>query len=71
MTHLQASAAGGCRLQKTGHFTVMYLVVKPVIQSEADSDLVMIEPSIQLAIDYHSNEAFKLFMVANLCYKLS
>ena len=29
-----------------GHFTVMYLVAKPLIWSEAEGDLVVIETSI-------------------------
>ena len=33
----------------TGHFTVVYLVAKPLIWSEAEGDLVEIETSIQLA----------------------
>ena len=32
-----------------GHFTVVYLVAKPLIWSEAEGDLVVIETSIQLA----------------------
>ena len=29
-----------------GHFTVMYLVAKPLIWSEAEGDLVVIETSV-------------------------
>ena len=29
-----------------GHFTIVYLVAKPLIWSEAESDLVVIETSI-------------------------
>ena len=32
-----------------GHFTVVCLVAKPLIWSEAEGDLVVIETSIQLA----------------------
>ena len=32
-----------------GHFTVVYLVAKPLIQSEAEGDLVVIETCIYLA----------------------
>ena len=37
-----------CR-ESMGHFTVVYLVAKPLIRSEAEGDLVVIETSIQLA----------------------
>ena len=32
-----------------GHFTVVHLVVKPLIWSEAEADLVVTETSISLA----------------------
>ena len=35
--------------QAIGHFTVVYLVAKPLIWSEAEGDLVVIETCIQLA----------------------
>ena len=38
-----------CMKSLTGHFTVVYLVAKPLIWSEAEGDLVVIETSIQLA----------------------
>ena len=36
-------------LQFQGHFTVVYLVAKPLIWSEAEGDIAVIETSIQLA----------------------
>ena len=37
------------KFRRIGHFTVVYLVAKPLIWSEAEGDLVVIETSIQLA----------------------
>ena len=35
-----------CVMFQIGHFTVVYLVAKPLIWSEAEGDLVVIETSI-------------------------
>ena len=50
---LQAQLISSCHLttqsDKIGHFTVMYLVAKPLFWSEAEGDLVVLETSILLA----------------------
>ena len=41
-----ASSRTNAKMLAIGHFTVMYLVARPLIWSEAEGDLVMIETCI-------------------------
>ena len=57
--------------QAIGHFTVVYLVAKPLIWSEAEGDLVVIETSIQVAFEkqqglYHNMVTLCLIPVERL-----
>ena len=42
-TSTALSTQEGCPIDKIGHFTVVYLVAKPLIWSEAEGDLVVLE----------------------------
>ena len=55
---LQQMYSNGCVNLSLVHFTVMYLVAKPLNRSEAEGDLVMIQTLLLLKcklICYHAN----------------